>query len=275
MGGNMKRSINILAILSLVSSLSVSAFGGAEEDYNLALELFTERADQNKTSELISLLEGTVESATDKTLKYNMYTLLSHAYQWKATGIAGSAKKAAFEKGMDRAKKAIKISDSYADAHYWYGLNLLLYVKELGDEYYLLYFNELKSSFNAALDRDTVDDNLGEELDGYGPNRLLGTVYYRLPEAIGGSVKTGLSHLEVAVEEAPDFVVNHLLYWDAYSKQGSSQKKEACTLIEKFLDMKPTEFNLDRVPETKVELYKGCVEYRNMCNKPAKVCTKP
>jgi tetratricopeptide (TPR) repeat protein len=160
---------------------------------------------------------------------------------------------AVFEKGMEKAKAAYAIDDTLAEGYYFYAINLGKWALAKGVLASLFRKNELIEHAETALRNETREGEKGETVDGYGPNRTLGYMYYKLPGFAGGSTERSLKYLSEAFTKAPEIALNHVYYAEVLASGNAADKARARTILDQLLAQNPETLNPSRIPETKEE----------------------
>lgn len=265
----MKANPFTLAISAWAVAL-VLPLAGQAADNEQATSLFesakqrfeTKRADLKVVQALQSDLEKAESLADDSELKYQIKVLASRTYYWQAVNIPGDeennpAKVPVFEKGYQKAKEAYEISSDYADAYYYYAINLSRYGLAKGKLASLNRVSELKNHLNLAMARptyDTGDD--GVTIDLQGPYRVYGRMYFSLPGIVGGDMNKSKEYLEKAYAAAPNHMLNviYLAETLADSRSTRAQAKELLADAIRQYEAAPAEYCPERIPETALEI---------------------
>jgi hypothetical protein len=244
-----------LVLLALSSGFSASADDGiAREKLALAQTLYSEREDLAKNELAIQALVVAEAEAQDQDLLYDVLLLSSRAVYWK--GMHATTDKdrlALFEKAYTQAARAKEVNEEYADAYYLYGVALARWAETKGVMESLSRKKELFDNMEETLTRDARSGRAGEEIEGFGANRITGRVYFKLPVFAGGSRAKALENLKKAYEGAANYAINVNYYAEALYDGNAEEKKQACALLDALLLKDPTTINPDRVPETKEE----------------------
>ena len=243
---------------ALVRADEVLAMPTAEDEnavkqkFDLAVSEFAKRNVKdptpiNKAIEVLSSIEG---KSVDPDMNYDILILESRAYYWRGTHLTDrSMIMAAHEEGQKKADAAKDISEDYAEAYYFGGINLARWAKANGvfpslskrpllEDYYMK---------NARLHPTRSGDD-GFTVDGYGPNRVLGKLYYELPRVFGGDLKKSLTYLEEAYTNAKSVALNAVYY--AETLNGLGENKKALGVLNDLLENSPENYNPNRTPET-------------------------
>jgi len=123
------------------------------------------------------------------------------------------------DRGIEACRKAVKMDDRCAPAHYYLGMNLgqLARTKGLGA---LKIVGQLRSAFERARELD-------ERQDYAGPDRNLGLLFRDAPSWTIGDRKAAQEHLVKAVSIAPEYPDNRLELIEGYFKWGDRTSAEA------------------------------------------------
>lgn len=248
------RSIFLFACT--LAFLASSALGFSNEvlnEFQIAEKLYLERNAQapEKIKNALEILNQIENKAEDSTLKYKILVLASQAYFWQGFHVSSKDEKKELHKfGMEKADAAKKVNDQFAEAYYAYACNLGRWALANGILASLMRKTELEENLKAAMDRETLEGDSGDTVDGYGPYRVLGRMYLKLPGFAGGSFDLSKEYLKTAHENASDFA-NNTVYYAATLYQGNSKdKEEAKQLLENLLQKDPASFHLKRLPES-------------------------
>lgn len=257
---SIKQRLSTIAILSAISFLAFSVPSIADdikEDYKKAAEFFGNRdakaPDQIEKS--IEILERIENKTEDVSLKYDIVLLSAQAYFWKGFHAASrDERKSLHEVGMEKAKAAIQLNPNLAEGYYGYAVNLARWGLAKGILESLFRKGELEEYLKKTMDHVSRTGESGETVDGYGPYKILGRMYIKLPGFAGGSYKTSKEYLKTAHELAGDFAINTVYYAATLYKGDKTDKALAKTFLEELLKKDPNSFNPERLPESKEAL---------------------
>jgi len=256
----MKKSFSVLTAVAVVlafglSSVSSFASDRARELLAQAQASFEKRETPAEVERALALLaDAEKNAADDEELLYDILVLSSRTLYWKGNRQkTDDEKMAVFEKGMEKAKAAYAIDDTLAEGYYFYAINLGKWALAKGVLASLFRKNELIEHAETALRNETRDGEKGETVDGYGPNRTLGYMYYKLPGFAGGSTERSLKYLSEAFTRAPQIALNHVYYAEVLASGNAADKARARVILDNLLAQNPVTLNPSRVPETKEE----------------------
>lgn len=255
-----------LAVLSSVSFSLSFCFADDDEIEKSLLEaqrLYHQRASQNVNPNPIdqemTLLESLEGKAEDDDVNYKVLIAESSALYWQGTHSSTDEKLKLHSRGLEKAKAAIQLNDLYADGYYFAAIHLARWAEVIGVLGSFSKKGELEGYIHHVQTKMTIDLTPGEEMDGWGINRVLGMIQFKVPPVLGGSHKDSLKYLKEAYEKAPEFALNAVYYAEALMVGSPNEKKEAKRILEKLLQEDPNHYNPNRIPETleEFELARG------------------
>jgi len=248
--------VSVLLASSVVSSAALADDVTVTSGLQQASALFNQRSATNSQSidDALSVLGKLEGQADDSNLNYDVLILESRALYWKGEHASTSADKVAiFLQGQAKANDAKDINDGYADAYYFSGINLARWAEAKGILESISRKQELIDLMNSTMERNTRDGQSGENIDGDGPNRVFGRMYFKLPGILGGSHDKSVQFLKKAVEDGDllgnKVPLNIVYYAETLSTGNSSEKAQARQLLDNLLKNDPKTYNPSRVPE--------------------------
>jgi|GEM_PF-851801 len=218
--------------------------------------LWDKRLDLTQVQPALDKFTAAVATATDSLLKYDLSVKISNAYYYQGLfARTDNDKMAIHDKGMAAANVAKALSDDYAEAYYFYAINLGRWALAKGVLASLQRKGELIKSAENAIERVARDGTDGEAYDGYGPHRVLGRMYFKLPGFAGGSRDKALKAFELAYVKAPIQALNVVYLAEALNDGSAADKARARKLLDDMLafERSPETFNAARIPETVYE----------------------
>lgn len=267
-GGLVIRSaILVCAIFTFFGSFSEASRTTAEEYYNKAVDFFAQREEMAKTDLAIDQLSK-AESlvANNGELKFQILLLSARANYWRGVNTEDRDKRIAFfYSALSFGQKLMDLRPDLSEGFYFKGIGLGRWAESKGGTESLAKKNEIMSLINEALSRETAEGNLGQELDGYGPDRTLGRMYFRLPSFAGGSLEKSAKHLKIAVSGGGAVALNFVYYAETLIDIGGSSKQEGCKILNDLLKVAPEVYNANRIPETKREMALGLALKNSSC----------
>lgn len=138
------------------------------------------------------------------------------------------ARLAAYESGMDWAKKAIARGPKRVEGHFWLGLLMGVFGETKGIRASLFMVGDMQKSLERA-------NELDPSFDGGGPPRVLGRLFFKLPWVAGGSNKKALEHLRKALKIDATMPYNCTYLAEVLIDEG--EEKEAKALLQKLQAM--------------------------------------
>lgn len=200
--------------------------------------------------------------ATTPEEKYNALVLQSRCTYYVGVKTSGDdAKVNIFRRGMSLADEAKKVLADRAEAFFFYGINLGRWAEANGIMKSLGERHNLRRTMEAVLVKASKDDDgrdlPGKEYDGWGANRTLGRMYFKLPSMFGGDNQKAEKLLREAVANSPKDYPNALnVYYLAEVLVANGKKAEAKQLLDQLISYegKPEKYNPRRVPETQDEI---------------------
>ncbi len=261
------KSKTATAFAALAMALPLAAYATpndqATELFENAKKSFEEQRQDLKTVDQVQTELAQAEAlATDTELKYQIKILISRAYFWQGTNVPGNeennpAKLPVFEKGYNKAREAYTLSGDYADAYYYYAINLSRWGLAKGKLSALGRLTELKNHLNLAMQRPTYyTGEDGTTIDFWGPNRVYGRMYFALPGIVGGDMALSKQYLERAAKEAPTHILNIVYLAETLADSRSTRSQAKLMLrdaIERY-DANPAAFCPERIQETSLEI---------------------
>jgi len=124
---------------------------------------------------------------------------------------------AVFEVGISLAKEAVALAPKDVEAHFWLGVLYGVYGEAKGVFKSLSLVSPIKQEMQTCLDLDPA-------VEGYGPDRVLGRLYYKLPGFKGGDNKKSIAHLEKSLAGAPTDALTKLYLAETYTSVGMKAK---------------------------------------------------
>ena len=242
-----------LAVFSITSSLADDS--SAREKLAEAQRAFEGREDSAQLDTALALLEQVTAQTQDAELSYTARILEARCWHRKGHLTENAdTRKELHQKGMLAAEAAKSLNDTYADSYFLFSINLASWAQANGVIASLARKAELIAQVNGALGRNTQSGQKGEALDGWGPNRILGRLYFKLPGFAGGSHSKAVELLTQAVEQAPDHSGNFVYLAEALLDGSEAEKALARDLVTNALARAPETWDPKRVPETREEL---------------------
>ena len=136
---------------------------------------------------------------------------------WARPEMEDEEKLALFQDGIERAKAAVALNPKGAEGHFWLGVLYGVYGETKGIFKSLAMVPGIQSEMAECLKIDRA-------VEGYGPDRLLGRLYYKLPGFKGGDNRKSIEHLERAVQGEPLNALSRLYLAETYRAEDMDEK---------------------------------------------------
>jgi tetratricopeptide (TPR) repeat protein len=132
---------------------------------------------------------------------------------------------AIFQGGIDLAKEAVALDAKGVEAHFWLGVLYAVYGEAKGVMKSLAMVPDVKKEMQTCLDLDP-------SVEGWGPDRVLGRMYFKLPWFKGGDNKKSIECLERSVKGAPTNALTRYYLAVTYKSEGMKDKaREQCQAV--------------------------------------------
>ena len=141
-----------------------------------------------------------------------------------------SEKMATFDAGIELAKQAVALAPKDVNAHFWLGVLFGVYGEAKGVLKSLSLVPSIKQEMQACLELDP-------SVEGYGPDRVLGRLYFKLPFFKGGDNKKSIAHLEKSLAGAPTDALTKFYLAETYKSEG--MKAKAVEQLQGIIAMTP------------------------------------
>lgn len=151
---------------------------------------------------------------------------------------------ALFQEGINRARAAVALHPKGAEGHFWLGVLDGVYGETKGIFKSLSMVPEIKQEMAAAL-------AINPSVEGGGPDRVLGRLYYKLPGFKGGDDKKSIEHLEKSLKDAPTNALTRLYLAETYKSEG--MKDKALEEVKAIVAMTPDPRWVPEHPSIKAE----------------------
>lgn len=247
--------------------------GAALNSLQTAEAAFSKRTAFTKDEAVVdqALADATtaLQQATSNEVKFQILNFQSRVLVWKGlhTSQKGKGVEKIYEEAYAKADEARNLNEKeftkYAEGNYRYSVALGRWALEKGPLTVLGRVGEMKSALDAALDGETLEGELGETYDYFGPDRVYGRLYLELPGLAGGDKKKALKHLESAVTNAPDHTLNQLYY--AQALEANKQTEKACQVLTNLLAVNPLTLIPERAADAQEDLADAKKVFADIC----------
>ncbi len=160
---------------------------------------------------------------------------------------ADSEKMAIFDGGIALAKEAVALAPKNVEGHFWLGVLDGVYGEAKGIFKSLAMVPEIKREMQTCLDLDPA-------VEGYGPDRVLGRLYFKLPWFKGGDTKKSIAFLEKSLAGAPANALTKLYLAESYKSGG--MKAKAAQQLNEVIAMTPDPRWVPEHPQIKAQAEK-------------------
>ena len=221
--------------------------------YLEAKDFYSQRLDLQNVDKALALIEGLADQTDDTALRYDIYDLMSRAYNCKSfhADVSREEKLALYEKGMEAAESAMDENDQLAEAPYLYAVNLGRWGMTKGITDSLGRKDELIENLERALILKSRTNAPGDEFEGYAATMTLGRIYYKLPGFAGGDIDKSIQLLEKAHQGYPQNAENVVYLAEALHIAGGPERQaRARQLLDQLLVQDPLTYNPLRPLET-------------------------
>ena len=230
----MSRPAMIRAIvLVLIAVTSGAAGAGAQEAtaFERALSAYEARADAAQAKAAVALF---AEAAKADPASYEARWRGAAAAYYYGTYPREDApdkeKMAIFQGGIDLAKEAVALQPKGVEAHFWLGVLYGVYGEAKGMMKSLSLVPEIKQEMQLTIEADPA-------FEGWGADRVLGRMFFKLPFFKGGDNKKSIEHLERSLAGAPTNALTRVYLAASYKSEGMKDKaREQCRHV---LEMQP------------------------------------
>lgn len=250
--------IRIFIVSGLISGFAFADDAAIQKGITEASLLYTQRSavDSKPIDEMLTKLATLEGKAENADLNYRVLILEARALYWKGGHTSATEDKISIHAlGQSKADQAKQLNSTYADGYYYAGTNLARWAEAKGVFASLSRKNELMQYMNNAMSRTTMpdtngDSQPGDSIDGDGPYRVLGRIYFALPAIFGGSHTESVKALSKAYNDAKNVALNGVYYAETLYAGNSTEKSQAKQILDDLLLKDPTTYNSVRGPET-------------------------
>jgi tetratricopeptide (TPR) repeat protein len=139
-------------------------------------------------------------------------------------------KMAIFDGGITLAKQAVALSPKGVEGHFWLGVLYGVYGEAKGIFKSLSLVPVIKQEMQTCLELDPA-------VEGWGPDRVLGRMYFKLPFFKGGDNDKSIAYLEKSLAGAPSNALTRLYLAETYRSKG--RKVSAIQQLKEIVNMTP------------------------------------
>jgi tetratricopeptide (TPR) repeat protein len=226
-----KRAVSGLALLGCLIAGIANAQGMAELTLTAARAAYEARGEPARAKDAVELFKG---AAAEDPASYDArWEGARAAYFYGAytrSGAPDSEKMAIFDGGITLAKQAVALSAKGVQGHFWLGVLYGVYGEAKGIFKSLSMVPLIKQEMQSCLEEDPA-------VEGWGPDRVLGRMYYKLPFFKGGDNKKSIAYLEKSLAGAPTNALTRLYLAETYKSEG--MKPLAIQQLKAIVSMTP------------------------------------
>ena len=219
------------ACVGVLVALSAGAQTAPEGGLAAARAAYEQRADPAQAKAAVELFAAAAKA--DPAAVDARWEGARAAYfygEYTAAAASDSEKMAIFNGGIALAREAIALAPKNVEGHFWLGVLDGVYGEAKGIFKSLALVPEIKREMQTCLDLDPA-------VEGYGPDRVLGRLYYKLPWFKGGDTKKSIAYLEKSLAGAPTNALTKLYLAESYKSEG--MKAKAIAQLKEIVAMTP------------------------------------
>ena len=220
--------MTVACSLVALSALGQGAPAGALADARAAYEQRSDAARARAAFELFQ--EAAKADATSVEARWEGARAAYFYGTYARADAPDSEKMAIFDTGIELAKQAVALAPKNVEAHFWLGVLYGVYGEAKGIFKSLSLVPSIKQEMQACLELDP-------SVEGYGPDRVLGRMYYKLPWFKGGDNKKSIAYLEKSLAGAPTDALTKLYLAETYKSEG--MKAKAIEQLQGIIAMTP------------------------------------
>lgn len=135
-----------------------------------------------------------------------------------------------FQDGIQRAREAVRLRSDGVEGHFWLGVLLGVWGEARGVLKSLALVPEIRAEMEWCLGTDP-------SVEGWGPDRVLGRMLFKLPFFKGGDNHKSREHLERSLAGAPTNALTRLYLAETLKALG--MKSRAVELLRSVVEMTP------------------------------------
>ena len=226
-----KHGVSGLALLACVVAGTTSAQGPGVATLAAACEAYEARADPARARAAVELFR---KAAQEDPSSYEARWEGARAAYFYGTYTRAEApdseKMAIFDGGIALAREAVALAPRGVEGHFWLGVLDGVYGEAKGIFKSLSLVPEIKREMQTCLELDPA-------VEGWGPDRVLGRLYFKLPWFKGGDKAKSIAHLEKSLAGAPSNALTRLYLAESYRAEG--MKAKASERLREIVAMTP------------------------------------
>lgn len=221
----------VLAVMGLWLPAAAPAQEAAESLLARAREAYRERAEVARARQAVELYAAAAKADPTSYEARWEGARACYFYGTFAREEASDAEKLIiFDDGVQRARAAVALAPDRVEGHFWLGVLLGVFGEAKGVFKSLALVPEIQAEMERCLALDP-------SVEGWGPDRLLGRMYFKLPFFKGGDNEKSRLHLERSLAGAPTNALTRLYLAETYRALG--KKREALEQVDAILSQTP------------------------------------
>ena len=223
-------AVGVAALLAVWTSAAIA--GDAPQDALAAARAAYEaRADAAQAASAVELYRRAAGGDTSSyPARWEGARAAYYEGEYARADAADRDKMAIFDGGIELAKQAVALDPKGVEGHFWLGVLYGVYGEAKGVLKSLALVPAIKQEMQTCLELDAA-------VEGYGPDRVLGRMYFKLPWFKGGDNKASAAHLEKSLAGAPTDALTRLYLAETYKALG--MKAKAIEQLETVATMTP------------------------------------
>jgi tetratricopeptide (TPR) repeat protein len=214
-------AIAMAALLPLTAMAQSPTPDTAANPLAQARQAYAERADPGRAKEAMDLfLQAAAADPQSYEARWEGARAIYYLGTYGSPKASDDDKVVLFQRGIDLAKAAIALRPEGVEGHFWLGVLYGVYGEARGVMKSLGLVGDIEREMELCLKEDP-------SVEGYGPYRVLGRMYYKLPWFAGGSKKKSLEYLEKSLAGAPTNDLTRLYLADTLRAKGRDEEAKA------------------------------------------------
>lgn len=228
----MRRRVGLLTgLVWILAAAALPGQEGAGATLSAARDAYALRSDPAQAASAVALFQRAAgEDASSYEARWEGAKAVYFLGAFSRVQRSDAEKVTLFESGIALAKEAVELRPKGVEGHFWLGVLYGVFGEAKGIFKSLSLVPLIKQEMQVCLEADPT-------VEGWGPDRTLGRVYFKLPWFKGGDRRKSIAHLERSLKGAPTNALT-LLYL-AESLRAEGQRARAVKLLRQILEMPP------------------------------------
>jgi len=203
-----------LAILLPVTWINAGWAAPPPSTLDRARAAYENRADIEKAKRAVSLF---AQAAEERPQSYAAHWEAARAIYYLWTFPQGDGPKqemrAVFQRGIDLCRRAVELKPDGVEGHFWLGVLYGRYGEAKGILKSLKLVPVIRKEMETCMELD-------ESVECYGPCRVLGRMFYKLPGFKGGDNRKSMEILVKGIDGCPTNALARLYLAETYEDEG-------------------------------------------------------